>query len=156
MGKKQRWDGQAASLKEAKKKPWTWRQGQTGLLTSTSSASLFIFQFRFFPLSHLSLRFPRMLLLPSVLPFLSPLSGGVLQRFHAMGRWAASLPSAQCPRMLDWHWHTGRGSGVWSLCCGQLAEQIKSWAPWTVKSKALQWFDLYDLCGIHYVTQSRV
>lgn len=78
------------------------------------------------PLSHFSLLFP-----PVPLPLAFPSSAvaslrwGFLQGFHAMFCWAASLPSAQRPGTLDWLRHTGRGPGVWSLCSGQLAEQMK-------------------------------
>lgn len=59
-------------------------------------------------------------------PALSPhllFSGGALLGFHAMYCWVGSLPSAQRPGILAWHWCTGQGPGLCSS--GQLAEQLK-------------------------------
>lgn len=83
------------------------------------------------PLPHcfsLSLLFPLLPLpLPCPFPCLLFSGGALLDRagFQAMYCCVDSLPSAQRPGILAWHWHTGWGPGLCSLCSGQLAEQLK-------------------------------
>lgn len=130
MGKKQRWDGPAVTWKEPKKSCGhkdKARQARScphilRLCLFFSPVIFPLFRFTtvtmFLPQSSLS-----SLATSSPLPFSSP---SPLLRWSFTGFcWVGSLPSARRPGILAWHWHTGRGPGVCSLCSGQLAEQLK-------------------------------